>query len=96
LASRNNRDLPGGVRERAFRLYLGDSNERAVGVASASGGWAAVVLTDIEAGDPDAADAEQREQLRSTINGLDSRDGFRSVLAALRADADVEIREDSL
>ncbi|AGM40668.1 PpiC-type peptidyl-prolyl cis-trans isomerase [Spiribacter salinus M19-40] len=96
LASRNNRDLPGGVRERAFRLYLGDSNERAVGVASASGGWAAVLLTDIEAGDPDAADAEQREQLRSTINGLDSRDGFRSVLAALRADADVEIREDSL
>lgn len=96
LASRNNRDLPGGVRERAFRLYLGDSNERAVGVASASGGWAAVVLTDIEAGDPDAADAEQREQLRSTINDLDSRDGFRSVLAALRADADVEIREDSL
>ena len=96
LASRNNRDLPGGVRERAFRLYLGDSNERAVGVASASGGWAAVLLTDIEAGDPDAADAEQREQLRSTINDLDSRDGFRSVLAALRADADVEIREDSL
>jgi len=96
FASRNQRDLPGGVRERAFQLYLDDSSERAAGVATISGGSAAVVLTDIERGDSEAVDAEQREQLRSTINNLDSRIGFQSILASLRASAEVEIREDSL
>ncbi len=96
LSGRNNRDLPGGVRERAFRLYLAEGAERVTGVARLPNGFAALQVTAVRDGDPDSVSAEQRQSLRAGINQVDGQTAFRSVIAALRADADIRIYEDRL
>jgi hypothetical protein len=93
---RNDRALPAGVRETAFRLPAGDSATPRAEVARLADGWAAVVVTAVENADPSAVDAEQRNQLRESINRIDGQSAFRAVLASLREQADVRVFEERI
>jgi peptidyl-prolyl cis-trans isomerase D len=96
MGGRNDRSLPAGVRERGFRLSGPDGSGDRAGVGRLSTGWAAVVVESVEPGDPAAVSAERRDQLRQTLTDLDGQASVQAVVAALRAQADVEIREGNL
>jgi len=55
-----------------------------------------VVVTAVENADPSAVDAEQRNQLRESINRIDGQSAFRAVLASLREQADVRVFEERI
>jgi len=96
LGGRNDRSLPAGVRERGFRLSGPDGSGDRAGVGRLASGWAAVVVEAVEPGDPSEVGAEQRNQLRQTLNDLDGQASVQAVVAALRDQADVEIRASNL
>ena len=95
-SERNERELPAGVRETAFRLPVSGSNPASAGVARLADGWAAVVVTQVENADPSQVTAEQRAQLRQSMNTIDGQTAFRAVLASLREQAEVRVFEDRI
>lgn len=95
-SGRNDRSLPAGVRERGFRLSADDERGDPAGVGRLPDGWAAVVVEAVESGDPSAVDAERRNELRQTLSDLDGQASVSAVVAALRDQTDVEVRERNL
>ena len=95
-ATRNDRALPAGVRERAFRLYLPEQAPEATGIGATSTGYAAVRVSGVENGDPAAVESAEREALRQAVNRLDGEVAFRAVVDALRKRAEIRVNEDRL
>lgn len=95
-SERNERALPAGVRETAFRLPASGTKPASAGVARLADGWAAVVVTQVENADPTAVSAEQRGQLRQSMNTIDGQTAFRAVLASLREQAEVRVFEERI
>ena len=94
---RNDRELPAGVREAGFRLLAADAAGQGVSrMARTADGWAVVTVEAVENGDPQSLSAEQREQLRRSLNDLDGQVSMRAVRAALREAAEVRVYEDNI
>lgn len=95
--ARDSGGVPRAVRDQAFRLAVAaDSESPVTELARVSDGWAVVVVDEVRPGDPSALSAEEREQLRTTLNRLDGNAAFEALVAALREQADISIREDRL
>ena len=93
---RNDRELPAGVREAGFRLAADTAGQGQSRLARTADGWAVVTVEAVENGDPQSLSAEQREQLRGSLNDLDGQVSMRAVRAALREAAEVRVYEDNI
>lgn len=93
---RDSADVPGAVREAAFRLPAPADDEPASELARLQDGWAVLVVDEVRPGDSDDLSDEAREELRSTLNRLDGNAAFEALVASLREQADISIREDRL
>ncbi len=94
-SSRNDRALPGGVREAGFRLPARTDNPPAA-LARVPQGWAVVTVLAVENGDPQAVEAEARDQLRASMNNLDGQTAVQALLTQLRAQANIRVFEDNI
>jgi len=55
-----------------------------------------VTVLAVENGDPDAVEAEAREQLRASMNNLDGQAAVQALLTQLREQANIRVFEDNL
>ncbi len=94
-STRNDRALPGGVREVGFRLPARTDNPPAA-LARVPQGWAAVTVLAVENGDPQAVEAEARDQLRASMNNLDGQAAVQALLTRLREQANIRVFEENL
>lgn len=94
-SERNERELPAGVREAGFRLPA-QSDEPVADLARVPQGWAVVTVLAVENGDPDAVEAEAREQLRASMNNLDGQAAVQALLTQLREQANIRVFEDNI
>lgn len=94
-STRNDRELPGGVREAGFRLPARTDDPPAA-LARVPQGWAAVTVLAVENGDPQAVEEEAREQLRASMNNLDGQAAVQALLTQLRAQANIRVFEDKI
>lgn len=94
-STRNDRELPGGVREAGFRLPAHQDSPPAA-LTRVPEGWAAVTVLAVENGDPQAVDQETREQLRASMNNLDGQAAVQALLTQLRAQANIRVFEDNI
>ncbi|PWG61432.1 SurA N-terminal domain-containing protein [Spiribacter halobius] len=92
---RDSGEVPAAVREQAFRLAVA-GDEQAAELARLDGGWAVVMVDAVRPGDVSDLGDEERAQLRSTLDRLDGNAAFEALVAALREEADISIREDRL
>ena len=95
-AGRGDTEIPGSVRQEAFRLYLGDGEQQVAGLASLGDGYAIVAVSGVEDGDPDAVDAAEREQLRNSLNRVDGDVAIDALIHELRQRSSVRIYEERL
>ena len=79
------------VAEQVFRKKLVGSEALIDGFSLNNGDYAVYRLKGITPGDPAAATAEQREQLRGQLSSRDGNNAYRLFSEALRGNADVEI-----
>ncbi len=92
LVGRGDSRHPPAVVERAFTL-----GEGAGAVVTLNDAGAAYVRLDaIEPGDPDALDADERRELRQQLLAAGARAEFDGLIEAMRAEANIRIREDRL
>ncbi|WP_435100419.1 SurA N-terminal domain-containing protein [Arhodomonas sp. AD133] len=95
---RDGGDVPGPIREKAFRMPRPDEDaaRQVAGLALPDGSYAVVILRGVRDGKlSDVAD-EERQQLRSRLRQLDAAGSRQALVQSLRADADVTIYEDRL
>lgn len=92
---RDSSEVPAAVREQAFRLAVA-GEEQAAELARVDGGWAVVMVDAVRPGDVSDLGEQERAQLRSTLNRLDGNAAFEALVAALREEADISIREDRI
>ena len=90
---RDDRGHPVAVLRSAFGL----SDEGDYAVAELDDGAVALLRLDqVQTGDPDGLSAQERQQLLQQLRGMAGETELRSLIRALRADADIEIAEDRL
>lgn len=97
MIQRDNGKLPGGIVNTAFRMPRpADGKASLEGTRLSGGDYAVVRVSRVEDGKLASLSDKARQQMRDRLRGMRGQAALRSLVAALRARADITVHEDRL